>query len=208
MRFGNCAATVNPERSRRESPELFFTCVSRAGNPFEVSSKKDTFSSRKRGFFMEITIRQATIKDFETIQKLNAALFESDSSNDDALDLNWPNSEEGIAYYKKSLEDPEKLVLVAEDEKGEVVGYLIGNSKEKWGYRTVKTGELENMFIMPLKRRQGVGRLLVEKLLEWLKEKNVDRVYVSAFVKNTDAFSFYLTLGFSPWETGMEMKLI
>lgn len=156
---------------------------------------------------MTYTTRRATSTDFDTIQKLNAALFESDSRNDDVLNLAWPYNPKGIVYFTTSLKDPEKIVCIAQDHNSNPVGYLIGSAKEKWGYRTVKTGELENMFIIPSARRKGVGRLLVTKLLEWLKERGVDRVYVSAFTKNAHAIAFYTKLGFSPWETGMEKKL-
>lgn len=156
---------------------------------------------------MNYAIRQATIKDFDTIQQLNAALFKSDNTNDDALDLAWPHSEKGIAYYKKSLEDSEKLVLIAEDGSRTTIGYLIGSAKEKWGFRKVKTGELENMFIIASARWKGVGRLLVKKLLEWLKERGVDRVYVSAYTKNAHATAFYAKIGFFPYEIGMEMNI-
>lgn len=156
---------------------------------------------------MNITIRQATVKDFAVIQKFNADLFTSDSVNDDTLDLNWPYGPAGVRYYKKSFEDPEKIVLIAENEKDKAVGYLIGCARNKFNYRTVKTGELENMYVTPSVRRKGIGTLLVNGLTRWLRQNGIDRMYISAFIGNTNAIAFYTKVGFSPWETGMETKL-
>lgn len=63
---------------------------------------------------MDITIRQATTKDFATIQSLNQLLFdeEYETNDDDALDLHWPQSEEAIEYYRKKLSSPDSIVFV------------------------------------------------------------------------------------------------
>ncbi|MBI3577346.1 GNAT family N-acetyltransferase [Candidatus Gottesmanbacteria bacterium] len=156
---------------------------------------------------MNITIRQATIKDFKTIQTLNAALFESDSTNDDALDLSWPHSLRGVEYYREALHSPEKITLLAEDNDYRPLGYLIGSARNKFGYRTVKTGELENMYVVPAMRRQGIGRALILKLLVWLKNHKVDRLYVSTYVKNSGGVDFYQNIGFKDFERGLELSL-
>jgi len=156
---------------------------------------------------MEFTIRQATEKDFSLIQALNAALFAEDQANDVTLDTHWPMSVEGIEYYMKSLMDPEKIVLIVEDSQKKPLGYLIASSANKWRYRKVKTGELENMYIIPNVRRHGVGRALVDHMKTWMKEKKVDRAYVSAFVRNSKALAFYQATGFTLWESGFESIL-
>ncbi len=153
---------------------------------------------------MEFTIRQGTDKDFSLIQALNAALFAEDQENDVTLDTHWPMSVEGVEYYMKSLIDPEKLVLVAEDAQKKPLGYLIASSVNKWRYRKIKTGEIENMYIVPNARRCGIGRALVDSMKQWLKEKKVDRVYVSMFVSNAKALGFYQATGFTLWESGLE----
>lgn len=157
---------------------------------------------------MQFTIRQGTEKkDFALFQALNAALFAEDHANDEALDTHWPMSVEGVEYYMKSLMDPQKIVFIAEDNEKNPVGYSIASCENKWRYRTVKTGELENMYVIASARSQGVGRALIQKVKQWLKEKGVERVYVSAYTTNTKAIAFYESNGFAPWETGMEATL-
>lgn len=156
---------------------------------------------------MSSTIRQATEKDFSLIQALNAALFAEDQANDVTLDTHWPVSVEGVEYYMKSLMDPEKLVLIAEDDHKRPLGYVIASSVNKWRYRKVKTGELENMYVVPRARRKGIGRSLVDEVKQWLKAKGVDRIYVSAYTNNTQAIDFYQSNGFADWESGLEARL-
>lgn len=156
---------------------------------------------------MEFTIRKGTEKDFSTIQQLNAALFIHDASHDDALNMDWPRSEEGRAYYRQKFVDPGHVVFIAEDKAGKPLGYIIGCAINKFRYRKVKTGELENMFVIPQWRRKGVGKALLEALNKWMKTKGVDRIYVSAYAKNEDAIHFYDFCGFNLWEVGLEMEL-
>ena len=158
---------------------------------------------------MQFTIRQAVVADFKTLQSLNHLLFRAEYENghDGALLVDWPLSDAGALYLKKSLSDPTKIVLLAEDEHKSPVGYIIGSSINKFTYRTVVTGELENMFILPSARKQGIGKALVEQLKIWMKEKGVDRMYVQAYGKNENAIHFYDKCGFSLIDIGMEMKL-
>lgn len=156
---------------------------------------------------MTFFVRQATEKDFSLVQALNAALFAEDQANDVMLDTHWPMSVEGVEYYMKSLMDPEKLVLIAEDDQKKPLGYVIASSVNKWRYRKVQTGELENMYVIFKWRRRGIGRALIDRVKEWLKNKGMDRIYVSAFVNNSQAISFYRANSFMNWEIGLEARL-
>ncbi len=156
---------------------------------------------------MSFSIRQATGKDFSLVQALNAALFESDSGNDPYLDRSWPYSKKGVRYYTTSLTSPQKLVLIALTNEGEPLGYVIGSCRNKFSWRKGKTGELENILVVPRARGSGIGRALVAGLLLWMKERNVDRVFVSAYAKNARAIGFYEQCGFARWATDLELVL-
>jgi GNAT superfamily N-acetyltransferase len=45
-------------------------------------------------------------------------------------------------------------------------------------------------------RKQGIGKLLVNKAREWAKEKRIDKLRVRCNRKRTEAHQFYLALGF------------
>jgi len=140
------------------------------------------------------------------IRDLNLQLYHHDFKFDKELNLKHPLSKAGTEYYRSRITNPMFAVYVA-DQNGKLVGYVIGSSENKFRYRKGITGELENMFVLPIVRRQGVGRFLVKKLAVWLKSRQVDRIYVSAYIKSREAVAFYQAIGFKPWEMGLEMNV-
>jgi ribosomal protein S18 acetylase RimI-like enzyme len=157
---------------------------------------------------MDFKIRQADLNDFLIIQDLNHKLFveEKNSGHDDQLLADWPYSKIGEVYYKKALTDPEYQTLIAYNDDL-ILGYVIGTSANKYSYRKVRTGELDNIYIIPDFRRSGVGQALVDHLLVWLKTKGVKRVMVCAYAKNESAISFYDTVGFSLDSVNLETEI-
>lgn len=158
---------------------------------------------------MQFTIRQATIKDFKEIQRLNQALFNEEHStgHDNDLDLDWPQNKHGQAYFKKALTHRDYLVLIAEDENNIPLGYIFGCSKNKFNWRKSKMGELDNLYVIPRARRLGVARSLVKQLDDWFRSKKIYRVYVATYFLNTEAHKFYQTVGFTPLDLSLEKKL-
>ena len=74
------------------------------------------------------------------------------------------------------LEDPDAAVLVAED-KGDVVGYAYA-AVEGYDYMALRgpAGVLHDVIVDPEHRGQGVGRLLLEAALEFLRSRGAPRV--------------------------------
>lgn len=154
------------------------------------------------------TIRRATEDDFSVIQQFNQELFfsEHEQKHDDILILNWPHTERGREYFQKALTNAEKLVLVAESDN-KPVGYLIASAFDRFDYRTMVTGELENMFVAKDARRSGVGKALVTHMKTWFQTKGIHRIYVSAYAKNAKAIAFYESCGFTFLDVGLEMNI-
>lgn len=151
---------------------------------------------------MNITIRPLEPADWETLQSLNAMLFESDAAHDDDLDTSWPFSENAIAYYKRICENQQKHGLLAELDGGPI-GYVAFSEKD-FGYRKGAYVEIENIAVMPEYRSHGVGKQLMSLVEDWANEKKADRLYVEAFAKNKGARSFYVDFGFS--EIGIQLQ--
>lgn len=56
---------------------------------------------------------------------------------------------------------------------------------------------LGSMWTAPSHRRSGVGRLLVERVLEWARERGVERIHLLVTANNHGAIRFYESLGFA-----------
>jgi len=90
--------------------------------------------------------------------------------------------------FLKEAELPFSRFLVAE-EGGKVVGYLIA-------WVVGKTCDINKIAVLPSFRRRGVGKELLKKLLEVLKEEGVEEIFLEVRESNVPAIKLYESLGF------------
>ncbi len=154
---------------------------------------------------MDIQIRKAQIEDVNEIISLNQQLFDYDSKFDNTLDKTWPQKNKD--YFEKSITDDNFLAFVAvADDK--IMGYLIGSITKAEDYRNIKDiAELENMFILSNHRKKGIGTLLVNKFVDWAKEKGMKRIKVFASADNQLAINFYKKNYFKDYGITLEKEL-
>lgn len=78
---------------------------------------------------------------------------------------------------------------------GEAVGVVLANMSlsPKFGGRALW---IESLYVTPAARRGGVGRELVERLLDWAEEHGIKGVDIEAYRGNTPAGILYRSLGF------------
>ena len=100
-------------------------------------------------------------------------------------------------------QNPNALVLIAELNK-QVVGLLffVPNTKKKNSH----AGEF-GVSIHPDYQALGIGRRLIEELIEWAKENNtIEKVFLNVFHTNQNAIKLYKDLGFI--QEGWHVKAI
>jgi len=96
----------------------------------------------------------------------------------------WPE-----VYFKKLYKEHPNDFLVA-DFAGKVVGYILGYVKSN------KSGSIKTLAVDSNYRRRGIGKELVNFIIQRLKEKSVKEVFLHTRTKNRTASSFYKRLGF------------
>jgi GNAT superfamily N-acetyltransferase len=93
------------------------------------------------------------------------------------------------------LHDERAHVRVARDSGGEVVGVILANE-----FASIKLPGralwIEELYVTPGFRRAGVGRELVEQLLDWAHGAGFAGVELEAYRMNTAASVLYRSLGF------------
>ena len=86
-------------------------------------------------------------------------------------------------------------------EKGNVLGYASIHYIKKI---TRKTGIIEDVVVQENQRGKGIGKLLVNTLIEKAKKNNCDKIILSSSEKN---LKFYQKLGFQKNEFEMIMRI-
>lgn len=81
------------------------------------------------------------------------------------------------------------LFLVAEDARERVAGYVVA-------LEAADEGEILNLAVAPAERRRGLGRTLVEAMLDALRTRDVRQVYLEVRESNASARALYASRGF------------
>lgn len=101
------------------------------------------------------------------------------------------NYEEREEIWKKAI--PTGSVFVAENETGEIIGFANGG-KERSGQYPGYVGELYAIYLLEAFQGQGIGSLLVKKVMEYLKELGLFPMVIMAISENP-ACKFYEAIG-------------
>jgi ribosomal protein S18 acetylase RimI-like enzyme len=143
-------------------------------------------------------VRRATPADLQRIGHLGALLVKEHYNFDPQRFLAArQGTPEGYAsFISTQLEDPDKAVLVAEDNS-EVVGYTYA-AAEGYDYMALRgpAGGLHDIIVDPEHRGRGVGRLLLEVTLEFFRSRGVPRVVLSTAERNEAAQRLFASMGF------------
>ncbi len=153
---------------------------------------------------MDTSIRKASIKDLEDILRLNKALFDSETVFNDEYNLNWTYSKFGRDYFERMINSG--IAIVAEIDK-KVVGYLVASIHIFSFRKDNPIAELGNMYVEEKYRRHGIGKKLVNEMMQVAKEKGVKRVKVEAAFQNENAIKFYKSCGFEEFDIILQSRL-
>lgn len=152
-----------------------------------------------------IEIRLGNKDDIEMLQGLNDELFIDNKTYDSDLNMNWAKGEFGRKYFTQLVTRKDTLCLIVEDNS-KPIGYLSAGPKEI-DYRNSKYAEIENMAVDPEYRSKGIGKLMIDKCLEWAKLNGYQKLFVTSYIANSGATSFYRNNGFIDIDISLEKVL-
>jgi ribosomal protein S18 acetylase RimI-like enzyme len=132
-------------------------------------------------------VREAKAKDAAEIHGLASSLAETVGDT--------PPTEEAIrARLEELLDEPRARVLVAENEVG-VLGVVSFWIKPDLGHGDVVV-EVPMLVVAEDHRRTGVGKLLMDEVLNVARDNDADLIELVATSANVAAREFYSSLGF------------
>ena len=105
--------------------------------------------------------------------------------NESTAAAQWPES-----HYGKALNEPGRLILVAEQEQSEILAFLVAST-------SIKEWELENIAVSPRILRRGVGRALMTAFIDQAREAGATEIRQEIRASNTAAQKLGLSVGFT-----------
>ncbi len=113
------------------------------------------------------------------------------------------NSELKQLSLKDILEHPERIDVACCFDNNILVGIaMMANYKVISGYK----GMIEDVVVSEQYRGQGLGRQLIEKLLNCAKERQLDAILLFSGHHRTTAINLYKSLGFTLKNSGLYVK--
>lgn len=136
-------------------------------------------------------------KYLEDVRNLLVELEEYIVSIDkDELDQVHPEYREKMALVDlKNVKENEGICYLAIDND-KVVGLIMGcifpyDKYDYLDYKCPRRGEITELIVTKKVRSKGVGKLLMDKIETYFKEKGCEYVFVEVFGYNENAYNFY-----------------
>ena len=143
-------------------------------------------------------MRRATPADLPRIGRLGALLVEEHHDFDARrfLAARHRTATDYASFMSTQLAAPAVGVFVADDH-GDVIGYAYA-ALEGYDYMALRgpAGVLHDVIVDPEYRGRGVGRLLLDAALAYLKSRGAPRVVLSTAEQNEPAQRLFASAGF------------
>lgn len=154
-----------------------------------------------------VTVRPAARDDLPHIGRLGALLVEEHHRLDARRFLApGPRTPEGYAtFLGTQIDNPDAAVLVADDD-GTVIGYTFAVA-DGYDYMALRgpAGVVHDVVVDSSSRGRGVGRLLLDAAIAFLKGRGAPRVLLMTAERNEVAQRLFSRAGFH--RTMIEMTL-
>ena len=140
-------------------------------------------------------VRSGRRDDAEAAARLWVQSAEEHTLYDDVYATS-PDAEKIMRRFLADLYSNSHSCLFVAEEGGKVVGFLAGELREGSPAFEPKTwAVVEDVYVLPDYRSQGIGSLLFEEFQNWANEKDTDGISLQVAIKNVRARKFYENLG-------------
>lgn len=93
-------------------------------------------------------------------------------------------------------------------DREEIVGFITGSITQRPPVILPhRDGLVDNAYVTPRCRKQGIGTRLCRMMLVWFAEQDVEEVRIHYQVSNQDACRFWERFGFRPWTIQAHLRL-
>lgn len=149
----------------------------------------------------EINIRDATFSDLPIIVEMMKSLTITTSQVEADGASTLTDYEE---VFTKIEADPSHSLFVAEID-GDVVGSADLIISPNLSHRALPYAIVENVIVVESMRRKGIGRKLIQHMIDLARQNRCYKISLSSNKKRTNAHNLYQSLGFEPYGIGFRI---
>jgi ribosomal protein S18 acetylase RimI-like enzyme len=152
-----------------------------------------------------VPIRPARRGDVPSLLLLWGAMAEENARADPRFGIH-PDAKEHMGRALSAwVDDPVRVVLVAEEAGRLLVGYAAGSVTAGNGIQgPLRLGQVTDCFVVPARRRRGIARRLAARVHDLLVERGAETVRLQVVAKNESSVAFWRSLGYEPIEDVLE----
>ena len=115
-------------------------------------------------------------------------------------------------HYNTFTFQARKQALLANAEKGKLLVVIAYYKDVKIGYCVASivddSGEIDSLYNKPEYRNRGIGNMLMEASLNWIKANSAKTISIAVSVGNEEVFGFYEKYGFKPRLTVLQLSSV
>jgi diamine N-acetyltransferase len=159
---------------------------------------------------MNIIIRNASITDYGDLCVVYEELDEYHRVNHPEMFIKPDGYARAKEYIEEVINDDSKSLFVAEVES-KVVGFAECFVVKSSSFPVIRKREwvqLDNIAVKRDYQNHRLGSLLLDKVLEWAKNKGINRVELKVYSFNLKAVNFYAEKGFRDLNKTMYLNLM
>ena len=139
----------------------------------------------------QVTVRLARVKDAGRIAEL-------------ATQLGYPTTLEQMRRRLSQVGQTEERAVYVAVRDGRVVGWIHVCVRPL--VQVDRAAEIEGLVVDEACRGQGIGRLLIRQIEQWVGEKGCDTIYVRSNIICEGAHVFYQELGYENIKTSLTFR--
>jgi ribosomal protein S18 acetylase RimI-like enzyme len=156
-----------------------------------------------------VPIRPARRGDVPSLLLLWTAMAEENERADPRFAIH-PDAKEHMARALSAwVDDPARVVLVAEEAGRLVIGYAAGSVTTGGGIQgPLRLGQVTDCFVVPARRRRGIARRLAARVHDLLVERGAETVRLQVVARNESSVAFWRSLGYEALEDVLERPAV
>ncbi len=146
---------------------------------------------------VNVKVRPAEVGDVLDLAALVQAI-DTRSGTFSGKPLADTSTEHLATRFQQILEHEERMLLVACDESGAVVGMLAARGDELGAVDLTEVLHVTHLMVLPGNRRRGIGRALLTAMLHLAEETGIENVLAGVSAGSREGNRYLARIGFAP----------